>query len=455
MVVNISLNNIKASYIADPYSGELLFAPIECRKLISTEIWQAKKYIHQLGPMHYIYPLFDMSVGNHMVQSYLAFRHWLNMSGDKDRSKSLNPEEIRNLSVAIAGHDVRKPAWTPVSEPYQTLRHEVLVQCESFKSFCESHNLNFKVICDTVDGKGRYAVFLEGEMNFDQIGYLLLDLKTAGAIRSHEWRGVPMSVGDIIKLLQYITFIEEKGELQICIKYPYIENKDVQLLLLNYKEALVRSWRRFNNPKILTQETLTDYLFSKTIEKSEKIREILDNPLATDFDLEKALMNSGEKNLEKIAYGIREGSIINNYRVLFGSLTPSFRKRLLETDFNGYRKLMNSVEEEIRERVGWSMEAVIAATASLRHKPYFNFTWKPQDWAYSIKYETMSGGMEDVDMRLARIKKLRKLERHACLHIVLPITSESTKILKPLISEERRERRKEWENLLQSALTRV
>jgi HD superfamily phosphohydrolase len=430
--------------------------PFECRKLIATEIWQSKKYIHQLGPMHYIYPLLDMSVANHMLQSYIAFRSWLNMLGDKHRLESLTPEEILNLSVAIGGHDARKPAWTPVSEPYQKLSHELLEECEPFKNFCEDHSLNFELIFDTVKGKGRYGVFLEGEMlNFDQIGYLLLELKAAGAIHENEWRGVPINAYDIIKLLRYVTFMEEQGKFQVCIKYPYIENKDVQLLLLRYKEALVQSWRRFINPKILSLETLADYLLRRSMEKCEKIRDILNDPFATDFCLEEALMNSGDKGLEKVAHGIREGSIINNYRVLFGPLTPSFKKRLLESDFKGYRKLMSAVEEETRERIGGNKKALIAASASKRHKPYFNFTWKPEDWTYTIKYETMSGGLEDVGIRLAKIEKLRKMERYAYLHVVFPITAGSTKILKPLMSEDRRKRRKEWESFLQAALNRV
>lgn len=450
---DIFLKDMKGSFVANPYTGQLLFMPIECRKLIATDIWQAKKYIHQLGPMHYIYPLLDMSVANHMLQSYTAFRHWLDTSEDKLRS--LTPEEILNLSVAITAHDIRKVGWSPLSEPFQSLRHEVLEQCGLFKSFCEDYNLNFKLICDTVDGKGRYGSFLEAEMNFDQLGYLLLELKAAGAIHQNEWRGVPINISDIIRLLRYITFIEEKGTLQVCIKYPYIENRDALLLLLNYKEALVRSWMRFNKPKILIMETLVDYLLRKAMENCEKIREILDCPLTTDLDLEKALMNSGDKSLERMVHGIREGSIINNYRVLFRPLTQSFKKRLLESDFNGYRKLMDVVEEEIRERIGSSKQAVIAATASKRHKPYFNFTWKPEDWPYSIKYETLSGGMEDIEERLPGIKRLRRLERFAYLHIIFPTTSKSTTFLGSLISGNIQERRKGWENLLQSALSRV
>lgn len=455
MVVEISLNSIKASYIANPYTEELLFMPSECRKFIATELWQSKKYIHQLGPMHYIYPLLDMSVANHMLQSYIAFRCWLNMLGNKHRLESLTPEEILNLSIAIDGHDVRKPPWTPISEPYQTLSHEVLEQCEPFKKFCEDHKLNFESICDTIKGEGRYGVFLEGEMNFDQIGYLLLELKAAGAIHRNEWRGVPISVSDTLRLLRYVTFIEEEGKFQVCIKYPHIENKDVQLLLLKYKEALIWSWRRFNNPKILTLETLADYFLRRSIEKCEKIRDIFNDPLATDFYLEKALMNPGDKVLEKVAHGIREGSITNNYRVLYGPLTPSFKKRLLESDFKGYRKLMDPVEEEIRERIGGNKEALIAASASKRHKPYFNFTWKPEDWTYTLKYETVTGGLEDVGIRLAKIEKLRKLERYAYLHVVFPIMAGSTEILKPLMSEDRRIRRRAWESFLQAALNRV
>ena len=161
-------------------------------------------------------------------------------------------------------------------------------------------------------------------------------------------------------------------------------------------------------------------------------------------------MELNDEKLAKIAKGILEGSIVNGYRVVHDGVTPSFRKKMLESGFEGYRKLIDSVEEEVKSRTEVQTYNVIAASTSLRHKPYFTFTWRPEDWPFTIKYETASDGLEDISTKLRDVEEQRKRERYASLHIVYP--HECHKDLQPLISENPEERRREWHNLLQSVV---
>jgi len=453
---NLTVRALKASYIPlGPHTRDVVLAPPIFEDVYSIKGWRAKRHVFQLSVLQYRYPLYQPSVAEHMAWSYYAFQKWRERSwrtlrariGSIDRDAQL----IYELSLAVMIHDIRKPPWTPLTETYQKQDHENLVNYEEIKTVCEKYGLDFKVIVDTVRGgpQSRYGSLLEGEFNFDQAGYVLQELRLAGSyglrqsfeitleelkekVLAHpEEFAKLITFDEVLELFKGFGLVEEDGG---RVKRLCLTDEEKYLwLFLRYKAAVVAAWRRFvSREKDVIIETLTQYLLRKLYERREmweRLQSLIDNPVATDFDFEEEILRATEESrdllLNHLARSIVSGYIVHDYDVCTGPLPLGLLERV-RSNPRELIKVVEEVEERLRERCRVRRDEVVAAAITIRAKPYFSLTWlpDPKHLQYEVRVQRRDGGLnyiQDVNEKIGELLNiLRQWERMAYLHLVFP-----------------------------------
>lgn len=464
-----SIRSLKGSYIPlEPYDREIIFTWPFFEDVFSLPSWRAKRHVCQLSVLQYRYPTLIATVAEHMFWSYYAFNEWRMLSSRAPRitgSSNVEQElkELAELSLAVQVHDIRKPPWTPLTELYQKFPHEDLSCCEDLKRICEKEQLDFQTIVDTIKGgeNSKYGALLECEINVDQLGYMLQELRLArsyglkeglykgqlkGIIRSVVWDAPEefpkiISFDEIVmRLLRCLGLVEEKGVMHMCICIKSHDDESTLELICRYKAAVVASWRRFvTREKDVIIETLTQHLLRRLF-KNDKVKEelqkLVDSSTSTDYDFERIILSAAEESnepaLKRLAQGIISGYVVHDYDVVTGPMSDTLVRKILDMKKSKDKyRLLNLIEEmesNLRKlcNISESDKKVVAVAFTLRKKPYFSLTWDPslKFWKYEIKVETRDGRLatvKDVNPEIGGIlEELREKERMAYLHLVFP-----------------------------------
>jgi len=422
-------------WIIDRGTGKLIILPPPLTKLFELKSFFAKSHICQLGVLgRYYYNTY--SVRDHIIDSISIFIDW-HTELEKKGKLFEDIADYDEVLLAIGAHDLRKPPGTPTTEPFQDIPHEDLSPLEEFKELCEKVDLNFERINNSIKGSGPYSVFLESEVDADKLAYISRELPYL-----NKKYGIGLNYEELFQDLLCNMIIRREGN-----SYEwFLKDRSSKVIstFIRYKKAMIKLYYDFLEPHIVTLEALTLRVIERHL---EAFKSIINNPYATDIDLYRMMERLEPKMSKMIFQGktplYTSFTFKRDPRLKTLLDTPEYIKAelLKSAEKDNCLEFRRRLEEEIRRKLKVAHEDEIIVMPHIRVKKYFLFTRDPSHWKYSLKYETESGGLEDVATLRTfsnEIERLRKKEEIVTFSVTYPVT------FRPNI------RKLNWEELLVS-----
>lgn len=376
------------------YTNRLTPVTWSQRKVMETSKFKRLDRLDQLGPLKYLFPGFSYSVLTHTWNAYKSFVNWVHDLGKKIVEMGISSLDFEIIGFSILVHDFWKSPLSPVTEILQTKSHEQLLEDDKeVEKIAEEEGLPWKSIIDTVNGRGKFGVFLEGELSFDktyisdeQALSVLLDFREG---LDSIWFG-PKQWRELWKRCFYMN----EGD---CGSITLNGSSEATRLFFSFKKAELQLYESFRETHNVVIEGLLRNLLEGAIETGELKVKTFNDAWTTDHDLERnlnALEDPYFRNLWlKLRSGKIDGYTMVNLPPHVGLAIVKELMRARELDYtkkreyiNGtYRNLRRRIEYEIAKEANTPESRDFAIVHDVRRKPFFSLTYDPKHWSYGVK----------------------------------------------------------------------